>query len=429
MSRQLWVIFGVVVLSAAARADVVEETGPDGKVVARYTVVEGVRSGPYTLFDENGKRKEQGTYLKGKLEGTLSQYDAKGTLIKSGEFRDGRLNGMVREFDGTTPVVEQLYVAGELIYPRSAVIIRRDLAGIRKAEIQTIKQLDRTDTKLVPEHRGKNDSQSDREAAARLLMEYRYLCGVPHDLKLDDLYNAQAEAAVAILSEIGGLDHTPKNPGWPEEEYKFAYEGTSHGNLAATRHGSVRAVQLFMQDSDPKNIARLGHRRWCLNPQMSRVGFAATGSFSVMWAHDSSRQHAPEWQYIAYPAPGLFPTSHFGAKDAWSVCLSGAHFSAPKQGEVKVTVTPVGVDAKKGEINKSAEPLELDYFGVEAEGFGLGNVIIFRPSKLEVKDGAAYRVEIKGLTGASGKEAEMHYVVGFFTPQEPRTMPVQIPAR
>src|SRR5207248_7661158 len=121
------------------------------------------------------------------------------------------------------------------------------------------------------------------------------------------------QAGAGILAAVGKLTHTPENPGWPEGDYKFAYEGTTHSNIYAET-GTLAAshsVEGYMNDSDPGNIDRLGHRRWCLNPAMLKTAFGVEDHYSAMWSFDSSRQDMPDYDLVAFPPRGLTPTTHF----------------------------------------------------------------------------------------------------------------------
>ena len=51
-------------------------------------------------------------------------------------------------------------------------------------------------------------------------------------------------------------------------------------------------VDDWIQDSDPDNIARVGHRRWSLNPRMLEVAYGARSKYTVMYAHDQARRGA-----------------------------------------------------------------------------------------------------------------------------------------
>ena len=434
-------LIGLAGAALAAGTSVVEEKYPDGKLKSRYAVnADGKKFGPYSLYFEDGKPRETGNYKDdqldgpqqefhsngkvklrreykaGQLQGSLVELDERGNKLRTAEYRLGQLNGAYREFaaGGSIASVERLYVDGDMIYPRSLPLIASAMAKIRATTIET-RKLGPGD-KPIPKHPGGNVSQPDRENAVRLLMEYRNLCYVSSEaLQLDPYYNAETEAAVGILDAIGKLSHNPDNPGWPDADYEIAKAGCGHSNLygGGGSGGCAASIGAYMNDSDPGNITVLGHRRWCLNPAMGRVGIAASAGHSAMWSFDGSRKEIPDWDFIAYPAPGLFPVSHFNANQAWSVTLNESKYAKPSKDSLKVRISPAVVQVSQGQIKPSSEPMKLNYFNVDLGGFGVGNCIIFRPEGLSMAPGAVYLVEIDGVKDNQDKPAKLRYVVDF----------------
>ncbi len=151
---------------------------------------------------------------------------------------------------------------------------------------------------------------------------------------------------------------------------------------------------------------------------MGKVGFASLKGYAAMWSMDGSRKTVPKQDFIAYPGPGYFPTTHFGSRHAWSITLSeSAYLPPPKEG-VKVTITPAEVDLEKNKIEQMGKALELDYESVNFVGYGGSNCIIFRPRGFKVEPGRGYLVEVAGLKTNSGKVAALRYFVEFFKPVE-----------
>lgn len=250
---------------------------------------------------------------------------------------------------------------------------------------------------------------ADRAEALRRLKAYRYLAGVPYkDLTLDDDYNEASEAGARLCAKIGRLDHTPKNPGWPEDEYKLAYRGTSRSNLAMGYRDLVKSLDGWMDDSDKFNIDRLGHRRWCLHPPMKKVGFGASGRFHVMYAFDMSRKNVPDYEFVAWPPRGLIPVSFFSSDYAWSLSLNPRKYDKPGK-SMKPKVYRVDANGKK-----LSGPLALNYFNVDNQGFAIPNCIIFRPKKIEIRAGNRFMVEVEGVRlRRQRKETTVRYVVTF----------------
>lgn len=374
----------------------------NGKVKLRCVYRHGRLHGAYQTFDEKGRKVVVATYKDGKLNGNWTERDERGDPVVSAEYVDGKKQGTYEVFAGGQPVSVQHWEGGEPIDVDGVRPYGKQKDAIREA-VETI--FNSSD----PLEKAAGDPlASQRGDCLRLLKIYRYLCDVPYeDLALTELNDQHADAGAKLCERIGHLDHTPANPGLPEDEYKFAYQGTSRSNLYQG-DGMPGSVPAYMDDSDPSNIDRVGHRRWCLNPTMVKTGFGASGRFAAMWAHDGSRKDVPDFDYVAYPAAGYMPLYYFGPRHAWSVSLNPKKFDKPEPGAVKVRIIPVGDDFVRREA-----PLPLDHMGVSSEGMGLRDCIIFRPKELELEDGKRYWVEIDGLT-KGGKPVPVRYVVHFF---------------
>jgi hypothetical protein len=273
-----------------------------------------------------------------------------------------------------------------------------------KAELAKILAAPKTQT---------DGAAAEREEALRRLMAYRYLAGVPYkNMVLDEALNQSAFAAALVCDKLGRLDHDPPNPGLPADVYEAGRQGARSSNLHFNSRRGARlasAVDDFMYDSDPGNIARVGHRRWCLNPALRKVGFGRSGSYFAMRVFDLSQPAVPPFDFIAYPAPGPMPLEFFRPGQAWSLTLNPAKYAVPAD-TVQVRVYPAKTP---GEATGS--PLALDNVHVDRTRSGMiPNCIIFRPEKEAVAAGKSYVVEIKGLRMASGLPAPpLRYPVEF----------------
>jgi hypothetical protein len=389
-----------------------KEFFPDGKLKAQGAYRQGKLSGPYKGYHPNGRMKTKAAYRDGQLAGACTEYGEEGPIVRKAAYRDGRLHGPQQEFAEGRLVKDEVWLDGQLLIPRSPAMLAAELAAIQKAPIETAGQVPAVSAKVLAAVKDPA-LHAKREAALRMLMAYRCICGLPYqDLQLDWTYIAHCEAASQLLTRINKLEHTPANPGMPEDEFRLAYQGTSSSNLFSAS-SPVEAVRSFMDDSDKSNIDRLGHRRWCLNPAMQRTGFGSSGTFTAMWSFDSSRKEVPEYDCVAYPPRGLSPASSIGEGYAWSVSPNPKKYEIPDQKEIKVQVFPARLNLRQGTLEKAAAPLALNYFNVSTAGFGGSSCIIFRPAGVRVSAGAAYWVEIKGLKDAGGQAAPIEYLVGF----------------
>jgi hypothetical protein len=253
------------------------------------------------------------------------------------------------------------------------------------------------------------DSNSDplldkRLSSLRRLQGYRALCGLDYtEMSLVPEWNAMCDAAAEVCRRNGGLDHTPKQPpGMPTERYQLGYQGASHSNLHAGG-GMLNSVDGYMDDSDPSNIDRVGHRRWCLNPTMKKTGFGEDEGYSAMWSFDQSGQVPKGLRAVFYPPRGHCPVEMFSARHAWSIQL--VRGGAPPQDRLQVRIRALDAD-----FLPSGEPLPLDHCSVAPASFGGYACLIFRPVGIEVAPGRAYLAEV---SLDSGKTFEFRYVVAF----------------
>jgi hypothetical protein len=217
-----------------------------------------------------------------------------------------------------------------------------------------------------------------------------------------------------VCSKLNFLTHTPTRPaGMSDQDWELARTGASECNLFSGIVEPGPCVDGWMDDSDPKNIDRVGHRRWCLNPSMEKTGFGSVGNFAAMYAWDRSNVSVPDWDFVAYPARGYTPTGFFGNRMAWSVSPNTAKFTVPAESDVKVTIQPTNA-----KFASTGPALKLDYFKVNPDPFGSGPAIIFRPAAFNASQEAIYLVEITGLKRSNGSSEPLRYVTHFVNLQK-----------
>jgi hypothetical protein len=392
MNPLRWSVPAVCLLCAAVAAKPVEEKYPGGKLKRKYAVdTRGRRDGPYTEYYPNGKVKVRAGYKAGKLDGPYAEFTDTGRKVLTAGYRDGKLDGTLTRYENGKVFLVQIFKDDRPVYIRSLEKIK-----------ETLKEINTRSAKKT------DKMTAEREAALRRLRCYRYLADVPHaGLVLDERMNREAQAASRLCAKLGRLDHRPPNPGLPKKEYQLGFRGAARSNLGQGFRTLKESVDSWMDDSDPANIDRLGHRRWCLNPRMGKVGFGRTGRFTAMWAHDFSRRRVADFQFICYPTVGLMPVEYFHRRSAWSVVLHPGKYRRPDK-----SVKPQ-IYLLDRLLKKVGKPLELDYTNVDTVPFGIPNCIIFRPRRLAVAPGKRYLVEIAGVKRRNGQPAALRYMVVF----------------
>jgi len=247
-----------------------------------------------------------------------------------------------------------------------------------------------------------------QESFLSRLQQYRFICGVAYeDLVIDPDYVQLAQHAALLCAKLNQMTHAPAKPaGMPEDLYKLGCRGAREGNLFVGLTDPIACVDFWIDDSGARNLDRVGHRRWMLNPYMAKSAFGRVGEYATMYAFDSTRG-AVEWDHVAYPCRGYMPLEFFAARRAWSVTLNKAQYKPFTKATLRVTLTAADASSKA-----TSQSLNLDYFNVETSNYGRGPCIIFRPASIALKEGK-YRVKIDGLQNISGEPVDFTYLVHF----------------
>jgi len=184
---------------------------------------------------------------------------------------------------------------------------------------------------------------------------YRWLAGLDPVI-LDESRVGIQQACAVTEKSLGHLDHHPPNdaPCYSQE----GYQGASSSNLSYGS-GLAGSVDAYMYDS---NTASLGHRRWILNPGMTKTAFGYKPSFSCMYAFSSGG--GTDLDYVAHPPPGYFPMG--AALGIFSFIL---HTGVTASG-----FEPKFEMAVNDEPFSDAQHSELYY------GYGAGRAFSFTPS-------------------------------------------------
>ena len=259
----------------------------------------------------------------------------------------------------------------------------------------------------------------------------RLAAGLP-DAVLDDAWNESAQYGAVLLAANKQLSHYPPQPADMDDTFfQKGAAATASSNIHSSWGYSginnlVHALTGFMSDGDTGNISRVGHRRWLINPlKEMHVGFGEAasdnGSVFVTTKVFDSYVNYPEnmvdYDFIAWPAKGAFPSELIATDDPWSVTLNPERYATPDESSVSVSVTRLS-DQKTwtlGMADINSPNSNTPYFHIDTGGYGVSNCIIFRPADWDADsfDGA-YRVTVSGLRAADGSAATLDYTVDFF---------------
>ncbi len=247
----------------------------------------------------------------------------------------------------------------------------------------------------------------------------RYIAGL-NEVTINPQYAEWCQTGATLLTEVKKLTHTPAKPSTVTDEfYKIGKKGTSESNIASGYTNLADAVITgWMEDGDAGNISVIGHRRWCLDPNMQQTGFGHSGNYEIMYSWDSyNQQKTDDWykyDYIMWPAANM-PIDYFYGP--WNVNLNSEFYNVPDSSKVKVTLVQNGKTGSTVTLDSSNKDKYGKYFNVTSAGYGYGQSIIFEPM-MSINAGDSVQVTISGLTDPYGNPEEISYTVNFFPMEE-----------
>ncbi len=259
-------------------------------------------------------------------------------------------------------------------------------------------------------------TQRQLELGLARLNQVRRIAGVP-SVALSEKANTYCQDASLVVALNWYLSHYPSRPsGMDDALYQSARTGAANSNLAThpdrfLNYGPIGvSVDLYMDDSDESNVADVGHRRWALNPTMAYTGFGCvkkgTNYFSAMYAMDQSGPQV-DYDFIAWPSSGNFPSELNPDRLAWSVTLNPKKYNIPNKSDLKITMTEVATGNQcvlYGDRTYSTDTLfgAGEYLNLSLRNIGVANCIIFRPTAYFTYQNGVYTVEIEGVTSFRG---------------------------
>jgi hypothetical protein len=429
LSAALLLLAAAVGVAQDAKAGPVKDLYDGGKVKAQYQLdADGKKDGAYQEFFESGKKKISAAYAHGVLDRAYEEYYENGKPRVKKKYAKGKPDGDLLHFDDKGVLIHHmLFRKGEVLYfsdpatpspvfPRTLEAIRKKLdeidppAGLKKWELA--ERYDEAPSLTAPHKAGKLKKEY-LEFALRHVKSYRWLCDLPIELTVHDPYNDASQHGAVIVALNKNLSHEPPQPpGVAKDFFTKGAEGCIKSNLNLSPNGTLRdAIDGWMEDSDPSNIEKVGHREWILTAELGKTGFGEAGpenAYKAMYVVDGSGKREPtkaarpgpkSTEFTAYPAAGLFPIEYFDPTAAWSVKPRGGPF----QGAVKTDL--------KIEVWTLTEEYDLDRkLDLNHTSIGLLGGIVFRPvvNKDEILKGGRFLVTIAG----KGPE-RISYIVEF----------------
>lgn len=259
------------------------------------------------------------------------------------------------------------------------------------------------------------------EDTVRYIKFCRTVAGLPNDFILDPELNRAAQWGSLLMGKHQSVAHRlPQPKGMDEQTYALASQGLARSNLGMMYgRPSCLAELVHLQMLDNAfNAWNVGHRRWILNPRLSKLGLGivqnSTGrfqTFGVVSAFDQSHPRPRNLPFVAWPAPGKFPTQCVANDAPWSVSLNPMLYAAPGAVGVKVRLknetsgTVFEFGAKTHEVREGRMESTID-----SDPFSWPDCVIFRPpAGTKYRDGDVWSVKITGLLDLDGRPADLGF--------------------
>lgn len=244
---------------------------------------------------------------------------------------------------------------------------------------------------------GKLDSATE-QSALNMLNTFRFIAGLD-EAALSEEYSREAQGASLLCAVSSKCSHTLGQPSdMSDELYEVCSRGSHRSNLGEGNSSPAASVLGYMEDTSPlENIQSVGHRRWCLNPQMEKTGFGYVENMTAMYALD--RTHPLDTFGVCWPAEN---TPVELAPSVWSFT---AGVEIDENADVQVTLTREN-DGKQWHFSKTGS--DGDFY-IDNQSTGQPGCIIFRPD-----DVGGYRAGDVFTVSITGTKQSPSYTVHFF---------------
>lgn len=253
-----------------------------------------------------------------------------------------------------------------------------------------------------------------------MIHKIRTIAGLTNQLTLSEGMSVKAQHAALLMSIHDQADHQlplPKNMSM--DAYRLGSMGLK-GNLSLQVGRATSLSEMLlgqMADTGP-NSWTVGHRRWILNPRLTKVGLGFVtqkdwqdSSYGVIFARDRSGT-PPDYQAICWPSKGQFPIAFMAEGLPWSVTLNEQVYRKPVPGQVQITVELLGSDQSWTFRPQESPRYPRGKFtsAINLDGYGESNAIIFSPTPdAGYQVGQTYQVTITGLQKRDGSPTQLTY--------------------
>ncbi|PYI51017.1 S-layer homology domain-containing protein [Paenibacillus flagellatus] len=251
----------------------------------------------------------------------------------------------------------------------------------------------------------------------RLLNFVRFLAGMPEGVAADDQLLEQAQHQAAVMSAVKKMTFRPVKPDDMDAAFfDKGYKLSSSGLIGSGHRSFAGAVENYVKETGRLSDGA-GYRRWALQPRLQKIGFGYAGGYTSLLTRTDASAPEVEYDYVAWPNKGFFPTSFFGGSDPWSISFSPDFYDRKSLPQATVRLLRKS-DQKVWEMSASGTgDAGTNRFGViDNPCDELCSTIVFRPDGIggSYKDGDEYTVSVTGILDVNGDPASLTYSVRFF---------------
>jgi uncharacterized protein YkwD len=264
------------------------------------------------------------------------------------------------------------------------------------------------------------ESGESRRATRDAVNFYRAMVGVG-PVSLDMNWSTKALRAALMMDAADQLTHYP-NSSWPcSTSDGIVAAGKSNLFWSSCCSGAV-SVPSYIIDEGPTNDL-VGHRRWLLNPEISRIGVGSTRQANAIWVvpdNGDPSTSGPSW--IAWPPAGFVPMPLVAGADASGPQKTLGRWSMSTRSSVNADFGRAQVQARLVD----GRPLVTTVEYRDTNRAGLGSALVWNISRPTGRFPITKPVNVKiSITGirVGNSTVSKSYTVRLF-PVFPPTTPV-----
>jgi hypothetical protein len=224
--------------------------------------------------------------------------------------------------------------------------------------------------------------------------------------------NAASQTGAVLMDITDTFDRNPVKPADMDTGfYDSAIAALQYALLGYGLTDIESYIELLVHNDEI--VFALSHRQWLLSARAAKVGMGYSSGYTVLQMNDTSRSPELDYEYIAWPSDGSFPTAFLAEDDYWTVSLNPDVFANPVSAEISISIERIS-DGELWTIDENSSGTG-EYFDVGIGGYSPTPTLIFRFDDAPGYDaGESFSVHISGLKYSDDSDASLNYDVVLF---------------